>query len=335
MIVIKDKKLLGLIIILIIFGVLSFNILNIINNNNRNEDVLIDINEENGLPDHNSDERVNSPDNLNDYPLFYENSTDIILTKKSTFIKSSIGNSMVNLKVSKNTNAQISFNVDKTEIDSGYAIIILAKNYIKGDGVEFWEDIFFWKQNDIIFENIENPIRHVTMKSGIYDLFILSNFGKWGLTINSDLTGEEFEYEMPIMKDIIFDTIELEQIDNKVTPLKREIQFKETGFDINSKGMLFRFFYIQADLEGHGLESIETDMKLYDPDGNKYSGSSSDSNHIYHNDNGGKMIFAWDVLYGRSGQWKGSGNCTIKTNGKPNIENYNVHMFEFLINFNE
>ena len=96
-----------------------------------------------------------------------------------------------------------------------------------------------------------------------------------------------------------------------------------------------RIVHSYSDLEGYGIESIETKEELYDPNGDLYTGHEGDSYTLYQGEESESytISFSWDILYPYIGLWRGCGSCAIKTIGSPNIDNYDIHMFEFVISF--
>jgi hypothetical protein len=258
--------------------------------------------------------------------------SEFVLRGNITFIKSEVGDSAILIKVLEKTNAKISIIMDECNSDSGYAFIIFSKD-APGDGVELWESFVFWKQTGLFIEDPDSSTeKFVTLVPGNYDLLILSDFGSWGVIIESDLKGNDFEYEMPILNHVDFEAIEYDQVINEKSEFQYEIEFKPIHFNITSNGMLFRSFHLSAEYDGYGIESIEVENILYDPNGEEYN-HGSESKSIYNNNEYSSTEFSWDAIYAESGLWMGTGNCTYKTIGSPNFDNYDIHMFELIVYF--
>ena len=264
---------------------------------------------------------------------FNESSNNPILTRKTSFIKTTKGNSKIQIEVPEETTPKIEFITDDQSIQSGYAVIILSqKNDIQG--VNYCNSLFYWKENNIsYYENNSDPI-NIQLKKGIYDLLILSDFGIWGIIIETSFDGPEYEYKMETTVNVTFNSIEYEyQLENFLL-FEQDLSFNNLEFEIDNCGMFFRLFYLSADLDGFGIEKVIVESKLFDPNGEVSHSSGSESKSVYHSET--KYTSLWfqtEAFYGKSGRWIGSGNVTIQTIGTPNLENYDVHMYELYINF--
>ena len=328
------KKLLSLIICLVVifsscFIINRFSSNNLVEkSNNFNEG-----NENQDIDNVGDEDSFDDKDNILFINLNENDNNEILLSRKCTFKKSFMGDSMVKIKIPKNANATISFIFNDCNVDSGYTIIIISK---KGpdDGVEIWEAFRFWKHENLLLEPMDNSTRFIEFKPGTIDLFILSNFGKCGVIIDSDLPGPEYIYEMPIINNVIFEATEYGQTIEDESPFGEKIVFDRSYFNVTSSAFLFRFLQIGGEYDGYGVQYDELILKSYNPDGEEHSDYYHRKEMIYVDNN--KLItviYCWDAVYAEKGVWSTTGSITLKTYGTPNWDNVDIRMFELVVYF--